>query len=409
MTDICIHGASFVGQTLALHLATNGFRVALLSNHATSAAPAPLDIRAFALNQSSKALLEAVNAWPSGSAATPVRAMSVYGDLSGRLQFECCAAQNGNVNLNVNLNVNVNENHNDNQDGQDRALNWIVDVPALAQRLDKQVAAQPRIVCLASKDAPEATLHVICEGKHSQLRAQLGIQSETILYPQHAIAARLLCEQPHEHIARQWFNERGEVLASLPLGGSGGVNGQEVALVWSLDTARAREMMNRSPADFCTALQAACGQALGAMSLSSPLALWPLQLTRIEQWSGEATWPQKPAQRWVLAGDAAHAVHPLAGQGLNLGLGDARALVQVLTGLLSPAGTFQPAPSLLMKTLRRYARERQAAASAVAATTDGLHLLFANGNPAIGQLRNGGMNALNRFTSLKNLLIRKAQ
>jgi ubiquinone biosynthesis UbiH/UbiF/VisC/COQ6 family hydroxylase len=402
MTDICIHGAGFVGQTLALHLAKNGFRVAIVADHATSADPAPLDIRAFALNPSSKALLEAVGAWPSGSATTPVRAMVVHGDSRGRLQFECAAA------------------HNKNENKNDGALNWIVDVPALAHRLGEQVAAEPRITCLASKDAPEAALHVICEGKHSQLRAQLGIETETIVYPQHAIAARLVCEQPHGHTARQWFNERGEVLALLPLGGSDdSVALHEVALVWSLDSARAKKVMTLSPADFCAALQAACGQALGAMSLSSPLARWPLQLTRIQQWVGEAKQPQHDVQHgishqantrlWVLAGDAAHAVHPLAGQGLNLGLGDVQSLVTALGSLLGASPTFHPAPSLLMKTLRRYARERQAAASAVAATTDGLQVLFANGHPATAQLRNWGMSVLNRLAPLKNLLIRKAQ
>jgi ubiquinone biosynthesis UbiH/UbiF/VisC/COQ6 family hydroxylase len=396
---ICIHGTGFVGQTLALHLAKNGFRVALLATQPPSQpsptsppSPAPVDIRAFALNAASKTLLEAVGAWPSGTAVTPVRAMAVQGDLNGRLEFDCPARA--------------------------EALNWIVDVPALASLLSEQVAGEPRIACLASQDAPQAALHVVCEGRHSQLRTQLGIEAETIVYPQHAIATRLVCERPHEHIARQWFNERGEVLALLPLGGSGDSEGSEgskatalheVALVWSLTSSRAKEMMALAPADFCTALQAACSQALGAMSLASPLALWPLQLIRLQQWSGELKQPEKPAQHWVLAGDAAHAVHPLAGQGLNLGLGDARALALALTALQSAAGAFRPAPSKLLPTLRCYARERQAAASAVAATTDGLHLLFANGNPATQQLRNWGMNALNYLSPLKNLLIRKAQ
>jgi 2-polyprenyl-6-methoxyphenol hydroxylase-like FAD-dependent oxidoreductase len=344
IADICIHGAGFVGQTLALHLAQSGFRVALLSDPAVPTNPASTDIRAFSLNPTSKALLEAVCAWPSGEAVTPVRAMAVHGDLHGRLQFEYAAAPS----------KNKNKNENNIQNDTDGALNWIVDIPALAQRLGKQVTDAPFITCFDSKDAPKAKLHVVCEGKHSQLLAQLGIEAKTTPYPQHAIATRLVCEQPHGHVARQWFNERGEVLALLPLGGSAGSVGSgaskavarhEVALVWSVDSAHAKKLMALAPADFCAALQAACGLALGAMSLSSPLALWPLQLTQVKQWTGQFASNSRAGSMgdvWVLAGDAAHAIHPLAGQGLNLGLGDVQSLATALTRLLRASPSFQP-------------------------------------------------------------------
>ncbi|MDI9333038.1 MAG: FAD-dependent monooxygenase [Cytophagales bacterium] len=365
--DICIHGAGFVGRTLALRLAQSDFAVALVD---TSAPHPATDIRAFSLNPTAKALLARVNAWPADSDATPVVAMRVFGDAGGKASFD-----------------------------DNNPLNWIVDVPALAALLKERTSAEPRITCLASDDALKATLHVVCEGKHSQLLAQLDAGAHTIHYEQHAIAARLVCEHAHHNTAYQWFNERGEVLALLPM------QGNAVALVWSLKSERAKKMQAASETDFTTALEASCSKALGAMTLFGPRALWPLQLTRMDTWAGQSP----TLGTWVLAGDAAHAMHPLAGQGLNVGLGDAALLAETLQKFLDLSPIFKPSPSALMRALGGYVRERQAAAASMSYATDGLHLLFAHGNPLIQQGRNWGMKLLDRATVVKKLFIRQAQ
>jgi ubiquinone biosynthesis UbiH/UbiF/VisC/COQ6 family hydroxylase len=368
------------GRTLALLLAKAGFSIALIDSHAASSVT---DIRAFSLNQSSKSLLESLSAWPADAYITPVLSMAVFGDAGGAAHFE----QSEEVDVHGHL----------------EPLNWIVDVPALSATLQHQVAGEPRIDCLISDDALQAKLHVLCEGKHSETLSQLGLQAETIKYPQHAIAARLTCELPHQHAASQWFNERGEVLALLPLGGTT-ENAREVALVWSLESEQAKTLQSADPADFAMALAAAAGHALGEMALTSPRALWPLQLTRVATWVIE-----RDNNIWVLAGDAAHAVHPLAGQGLNLGLGDAALLAKTLQRFLATSPLFHPTPAALIRALNQYARARQAAAEEMFRVTDGLHLLFAHKHPLVQQARNLGLRLFNRATKLKKLVIKKAQ
>ena len=369
--DICIHGAGFVGRALALLLAQNGLRVALLSNDAAQAES--IDIRAFAFSAASKDLLTAIRAWPSNVAITPVLSMQVFGDAGGHVQLD--APEHA------------------------EALSWIVDVPALEFALKKQVAGEPGVACLAEGTACKAKLHVVCEGRASRITEDLGLRFETIRYPQHAVAARLICELPHDSAARQWFTEHGEVLALLPM------QGNEVALVWSLESNRAKQMLAASDEAFAAALETACHKALGSMVLSGARALWPLQMARTDQWTGQAS----GMGTWVIAGDAAHTVHPLAGQGLNLGLGDAALLAQTLKTLQGDSPLFRPTQTKLDRALQGYARARQAAAAPIAGVTDGLHLLFARDSVLLARARNLGMSWLNRANSIKNFLIKWAQ
>jgi 2-polyprenyl-6-methoxyphenol hydroxylase-like FAD-dependent oxidoreductase len=141
------------------------------------------------------------------------------------------------------------------------------------------------------------------------------------------------------------------------------------------------------------------------MVLSGPRALWPLQLARTDQWTGLSG----TLGTWVIAGDAAHTVHPLAGQGLNLGLGDAAHLAQALKELQGDSPLFRPTQTKLDRALQSYARARQAAAAPIAGVTDGLHLLFARDSVLLGRARNLGMSWLNRASSIKNFLIKRAQ
>lgn len=350
-----------MGRTLALLLARDRLRVGLVESPAP-AAGAQSDVRAYALNTASRELLLRLRAWPDEQHATPVLGMDVHGDEGGRVRFDAAA------------------------EGVP-ALAWIVEVEPLLARLREAVRYQPQIELLA---APQpAALTIVSEGRASATRAEFGVAFEVTSYPQRAIAARLQCDKPHGQLARQWFRD-GDIVALLPLGGP---QGNSVALVWSVQEPRADELLALPAAEFEARLGKACDEALGKMTLATDRAAWPLQRAQADRWCGPG---------WVLAGDAAHNVHPLAGQGLNLGLGDAEVLAQVLHGReywRSPGDE---------KLLRRYERARKADVAAIGWTTDGLQQLFAQQAEPWAWLRNWGMRGFDRSGPLKHWVARQA-
>ena len=374
--DICIRGAGIVGRTLALLLARERLNVALVESSHTHKVP---DVRAYSLNGEAKSLLQDLRCWPDSPAVTPVHQMQVWGDHGGQLTFG--AQQQG-----------VGE------------LNWMVDVPVLEERLAAAVKFQPHIEVVQAPVA--APLTVVCEGRASQTRSELGVGFDITHYEQHALAARLVCDRAHEGVARQWFGwsqapglsqPQSEVLALLPVGGEGG---REVALVWSVHPLRAQELMALPEQAFATELTQACGNALGSMQLSAERTVWPLQLARAERWIGPM--PGAAKQSFALAGDAAHTLHPLAGQGLNVGLADVAELVKVIQ-----AKEFWR-PLYDLKLLRRYERARQADVQAMGMVTDGLQRLFAQPGPVWQNLRNWGMRGFDRSGPLKHWVTQRA-
>ncbi|MDP2416097.1 MAG: FAD-dependent monooxygenase [Hydrogenophaga sp.] len=374
--DVTIRGGGVVGQTLALLLARERLRVALVS-------PAPqasgTDVRAYALNAASRALLQSVRAWPEPSMAapnadlpaiTPVTGMQVWGDDGGEVQFSSAGL------------------------GAD-ALTWIVDVPALERRLADAVGFQSGIECFT--EAPPAALTVVCEGKRSRTRDELGLEFDVRPYPHKALAARLTCAQPHSGVARQWF-QNGEIMALLPLGGA---QGNSVALVWSVPTQQADEWLAAPAEALAEAVQTRCAAVLGDMQLQSPAQAWPLELSRARRWIARLR-PEQGGGGVALAGDAAHAMHPLAGQGLNVGLADVAELARVL----QTREYWRELGDL--KLLRRYERARQADVAAMGWVTDGLFGLFSHADSRVQALRNWGMKGFERSGALKHWIARQA-
>ena len=367
--DICIRGDGIVGRTLALLLARERLRVGLVSRPAAtspSAATTAPDVRAYALNAKSRALLESLRCWPDAQHATEVLAMRVLGDDGGEVNFSA-------------------------QELKVQGLTWIVDVPVLEAQLAAAVRFQPQIELL---DAPQpASLTVICEGKASRTRAEFGIEFEVARYPQTAIAARLACEMPHAQTARQWFTQ-GEILAFLPIDGP---HGNSVAIVWSVLDDRVEALMGASPVEFCQQLQVASQGCLGQLTLTSERAAWPLQSARAGRWVGI-----HEGKAWALAGDAAHNVHPLAGQGLNLGLSDVAALARTMHEREYWRSVGDE------KLLRRYERARKAEVLTMGATMDGLQRLFSNSSAVFQAARNLGMNGFERSGPVKQWVARQA-
>ncbi len=365
--DVCIRGGGVVGRTLALLLARERLRVALVTGPERAlAAPIPDpvqdDVRAYALNSASKSLLESLRAWPDASHTTPVLEMQVSGD--DAVQFDFTA-----------------------QSVDQPALAWIVDVPALELQLAEALRFQPQIETVETP--VKAALQIICEGRHSISRNEFGASWRVRPYRQTAIAARLEADQPHQGVARQWFH-KGEILALLPISGAGG---NSLALVWSVSSERADALQKLPAEKFCAALQAATREKPGRLRLSSKRASWPLALSSADRWVGPG---------WALAGDAAHTVHPLAGQGLNLGLADVAGLAEVIAQREYWRGLGDE------KMLRRYERARKADVAAMGMVTDGLHSLFAQTDARWQLLRNWGMQGFSRSGRLKTWVVRQA-
>lgn len=359
--DICIRGAGVVGRALALLLAQDRLRVGLVESPDPAAAS---DVRAYAMNAASRSLLSQLRAWPDQAegAITPVMHMEVHADAGACVRFDAQAQ------------------------GQE-ALAWIAGAAALQERLREAVRYQPGIEVLSAP--ADATLTVICEGKASASRSERGVHYDITRYGQHAIAARLSCELPHGQVARQWFAD-GEILALLPLDGP---QGHATALVWSVPQDRAGALLALPADEFEERLTTASHRSLGRLMLASDRAGWPLQLAKASRWCGPG---------WALAGDAAHTVHPLAGQGLNLGLADVLALAQVLHEREYWRSVGDE------RLLRRYERARKAQVASMQLATDGLQQLFAHDAPALGWLRQWGMRGFDRLTPLKQWAARQA-
>jgi 2-polyprenyl-6-methoxyphenol hydroxylase-like FAD-dependent oxidoreductase len=389
--DVCIRGAGVVGKTLALLLAQLRLRVALVGHAGPPASDAPehSDVRAYALNAASRSCLESVRGWPQvHHAATAVTRMEVRGEHGGFLSF--AAADVGHA-----------------------CLNSIVDASALQARLTEALHFQTSVVLL---DAPpeHAALTVVCEGRRSTTRAEWGFDFDVNPYPHQALAARMRLAQPHQGVARQWFNN-GDIAALLPLGGDTAVggavgghaestdngrgtaqvstDGHTVALVWSTDTAKAQRLCAADNREFLAELSAVCGEATEGAAVTHAPQTWGLELSQAQRWTGPGV---------ALAGDAAHALHPLAGQGLNMGLADAAELARVLGSRDYWRSVGDP------KLLRRYERARKADFAAMAGVTDGLFGLFNHSNGLAQKWGNWGLNGVNQLPALKNWLTRQA-
>jgi len=362
--DVCIRGSGIVGRALALLLAREPLRVGLVEQGPSAAIT---DVRAYALNRASRELLQSVRAWPEEHrTVTAVQRMQIHAGRGNALHFD--AAE---------LEV--------------EALTWIVDVPALQQRLADAVRFQPRIEVL---DAPApARLTVVCEGRASRTRTEFGVEFQVLPYGQYALAARVETERPHEQVAHQWFDQ-GDILALLPLDGS---SGHSMAVVWSVSAQRA-EHLRALPADeFDAALSQASTHTLGALHLISERQTWPLQKAMARQWVGRQT-----GNAWALAGDAAHNVHPLAGQGLNLGLADVAELTRVLHG----REYWRSIDDL--RLLRRYERARKADMQLLDTGMDALQWLFTRPGPGWSAWRSLGMQCVESARWIKPWLARQA-
>lgn len=381
--DAIVVGAGLVGAAAALALGNAGLQVTVVEAAPPSPAPAGWDSRIYAISPGSRELLQSFGVWQQLDAARiePVLGMEVHGDRPGaRIEFDALASGVP-------------------------ALAYIVEGGALARALWAGLAdAEPIELRVGSRpqslviDATSATLQlgdgtvlkapliIGADGADSWVRRAGGISTRSRGYAQRAVVANFSTTRGHGGVARQWFRADG-VLALLPL------PDLQVSMVWSTDESHADALLAMDATTLAQAVGVASAESVGALEVVTPAAAFPLQL-RV---AGSFVRP-----RLALVGDAAHNLHPLAGQGVNLGFRDVRVLAQTL----SARGPERDVGVLPL--LRRYERSRREDVAAMVAATDGLQRLFSSRLPGVAALRNAGLSLAGRLPGLKSLLAQHA-
>ena len=381
--DIIIVGAGLVGASFAQAMKDSGLKLALVESMAP-AAPAPeWTSRVYAISPGSIEFLSESGAWQQFDAAriAPVLGMHIYGD-DGKATLDFDAHQSGLAELAVIAEVRHM------QYGLWQALQRQENLELFCPARCASLRLQEEIAVLRLEDGRElhAPLIVGADGRESWVRSQAGMDAEPAPYRQMGVIANFETELPHGDAAWEWFRGDG-VLAFLPLPGN------RISIVWTAFDERAAELMALPPEGFCHQVQEASHSALGELKLLSKPAAFPLRLLHLEH---------LVKSRVALIGDAAHNVHPLAGQGVNLGFQDARELAKVLKdrGPQPDCGDYF--------LLRRYERARKADILAMQMVTDGLQKLFNNRNPALKIARNLGLSITGSLPWLKNGLVQHA-
>ncbi len=379
--DVIVVGGGIVGLTAALAMAKRHYSVAVIDTGSLTVDPLVIDLRVYAINQASQTLLQQLNAWQhlDMSRVSPYQHMHVWDATNGsHIEFDSrvIAAPN---------------------------LGAIIEESVLKHALLKEVSASEAISLFPNNTVHEINddedsikvssethtwegqLLMIADGANSPSRQKLKVALTSWSYNQNALVAMVHTEKPHENTAYQVFNPDGP-LAFLPL-----ANSHQCSIVWSTDTMRAQNLMKLDEAEFNAQLNQAFAHRLGETKIISARHKFPLQMRHVKQYAGA---------RWLLLGDAAHTIHPLAGLGLNVGLADVAAWLKCLDkekGVL-----------VSRKMLGAYQRERKHAVWQIIALMEGFKRIFSQSLLPVTSLRGIGLTACNNFAPLKRLFIQHA-
>ncbi|MGH6729313.1 MAG: FAD-dependent monooxygenase, partial [Sphingomicrobium sp.] len=385
--DVIVFGGGMVGLALASALDSSGLRAIVVD----PADPAPRSTTAFdgrtsAVSSSSMRMLEAIGVTALlATPGCPIRRIAVADGLEpGGLHFDAdddepLGWMHENRHLRAALQVRA-------EAGERIALHWQSRVTSV-DRGDHEVT-----VILADGTQMKAPLLVAADGRNSPTREQAGIRIAHWQYDHHAIVSVLRHERPHDHVAYEIFYPAGP-FALLPM--TDDERGHRSAIVWSVPVDDAAGWMALGDADFAAEAKAAMGGFLGDVALLTPRSSYPLGFHH----SATIT-----ARRLALAGDAAHAIHPIAGQGLNLGFRDAAALTQVLV-----EGARLGLDLGDRQLLDRYQRWRALDSLSVAVATDSLTRIYGIPGKAASAIRRLGMGLIGRIAPLRDQLKSEAR
>lgn len=383
--SVVVCGTGIVGLAAALGLARARIGVSLVGPQRVlpPVTPTLWCPRVYALSPTSQAFLESIGVWGlvDPQRIVPVRAMQVLGDTGGRLSLDAWQ-------------------------GAEDALAYIVESDEIERVLQQAVklygvqwldgrfqSIEPSGIKTESGQLVAADLIVGADGAGSPVREAAGIAHHSRAYNETGVVTHLTVQYPHQGTAWQWFTPEG-VVALLPMPDT--PEGPQVSLVWSMPSAQADACLALPQDEQAQWLErhlaAVAGDVMGKLVVRAPVYGFPLFVEH----SGMI------GQRVALVGDAAHRVHPLAGQGLNLGLGDVETLVNGLRSRQSYQSVSDP------KVLARYRRERAEPVLAMRCVTDGLQRLFALNSAPAAALRNAGMSLVNQIPFIKRRLIENA-
>ncbi|PJD92463.1 MAG: 2-polyprenyl-6-methoxyphenol hydroxylase [Legionella sp.] len=376
--DFIVMGAGVVGLCAAIALRRRGYAVLVLEAGALDYPLTDPNSRVYALNQASQRLLQQIGVWDTlDSIPMGVYERMQVWDAFAHATIAFDARMLACDRLGVIL--------------EEAPLKYAL--LALARELNitfiehwvtQTMEEQDHGVMVRSLDQSwSAKYMIIAEGARSSTRELLQVPMTSWSYQQHAIVAKVAVEHPHAQTAYQVFGAKGP-LAFLPL-----ADPNRCSIVWSCDSAYAEQLMLLSDADFEQALSTAFEHTLGATGLLSARRCFPLHMQHAKQYAGA---------RWVLMGDAAHTIHPLAGLGLNLGLADVRIFLQ------SIANMSQPNP----RALRAYQRHRKHELWQVILFLQSMHVLFTSAHLPLQIIRGIGLRLCHRLPMLKRLCMEHA-
>jgi 2-octaprenyl-6-methoxyphenol hydroxylase len=383
--DIAIVGGGPVGLALALGFVrfAPGVKIALLDRRPLAV---PKDARASALSAAARRLFEALGIWDAlVPDAQPVRAMKITdsgnGDIARPLflRFEGEAAPGepfATMVPNRTMNAALLE-----------ALAGTIDVLAPVEVAGFEVKKAQGVIRFADGTEITAPLVVASDGQNSALRGMAGIGVAAHDYRQAGVVTTIAHEFDHDGVAYEHFRPAGP-FASLPL------TGRRSSLVWTETPEEATRIKALTPEAAALEIEAAMGSCLGLVTVEEPMQSFPLKLQIAREFV---------APRLALIGDAAHVIHPVAGQGLNLGLKDVAALVEVVVDAMR-LGLDHGASDVL----ERYQRWRRFDTSLMAAVTDGMNRLFSNDIAPVRALRDLGLGVVDRLPPVKEILIARA-
>ena len=395
--DVVVVGGGIAGKACALGLAQLGLQTIEIAPDLGQSVASPQGTqwgqRIYAFSPSTQKLLAHLQIWDAldHGRLQPVRDMRIYGDRGEKNdQLHLSAFEAGTPQLAWIGESNLIEHTLDQASRFQNKLERISDV---VEKI--HVDADGSTLHLKNSGSIRAQLVIAADGANSPIRNELGISASEESYSQSAVVANWLCTYPHLETAFQWFLPGGDIVAMLPL------PGKQVSMVWSTSPEHAADLLKLDQAQwldqFALIANGVILKQLGELTLNSIPAAYPLRKIRAKRFIGPEASPKV-----VLIGDAAHVMHPLAGQGLNLGLRD----VAVLLNILGKRESFRSPSDVVL--LRRYERQRQGDTSALLWVTDKLKKLFSASSNTERQLRNWGLGLVNKSHFIKQRLIERA-